>query len=84
MLDAVHFVSIEDNAPYYEECIGFTGGFGKYPGVFPDLVHTSLGICSLAIMGNPQLKQVYGPLGISKDATSCLQLKQVTRYTTIN
>lgn len=44
------------------------GGFSKYPGGHPDILHSFYGVCGLSLAGVPGLKPVYGSLGICLDA----------------
>lgn len=42
------------------------GGFGKTPGDYPDILHSYLGLFTLALFGEPGLKSVWAPLSISQ------------------
>ncbi|KAJ8672847.1 hypothetical protein QAD02_004107 [Eretmocerus hayati] len=49
------------------------GGFGKYDNKHPDPLHAYLGLCSLSLIGEPGLQEVYAALNISQRAYAHLQ-----------
>ncbi|KAK7116030.1 geranylgeranyl transferase type-1 subunit beta-like [Littorina saxatilis] len=49
-----------------------TGGLAKWPDISPDPLHTYLGICGLALMGEPGLAAVHPALNITQRAADHL------------
>ncbi|CAG9325684.1 unnamed protein product [Blepharisma stoltei] len=84
ILGGISFIDINDNIQFYQETQFFKGGFSKYPCIEPDLVHSYLGLCSIAIMGHPQLSPIYGPLGITVRSALRVIKNPLSQYTTIN
>jgi prenyltransferase beta subunit len=41
------------------------GGCGKYPDVFPDVLHTYFSLCGFAFLGEPDLQKVHCALGLT-------------------
>jgi len=56
------------------------GGFSKYSGNAPDLVHSYLGLCAVSILGDQNIKEIYGPLGISVQISRNLKFPQLNQY----
>jgi len=49
------------------------GGFGKYPDVLPDLLHTYMSLAGLAVFGYPNLQPVNPALNITQRADTYLR-----------
>ncbi len=48
------------------------GGFSKTTGAPPDIYHSYLGLTALAVMGEPQLKEVDSELCCSAEVAACI------------
>ena len=48
------------------------GGFGKFPGDLPDLLHAYLGLAALSLSGSGDVKELDASMCISKSASSKL------------
>ncbi|TKA63773.1 hypothetical protein B0A55_10464 [Friedmanniomyces simplex] len=48
------------------------GGYGKFPGDLPDLLHSYLGLAALSLAGHDQVKEIDGGMCLSKEARSRL------------
>jgi geranylgeranyl transferase type-1 subunit beta len=48
------------------------GGFGKFPGYLPDLLHSYLGLAALSLAGSDKVKKLDGGMCLSKEARSRL------------
>lgn len=70
ILGGNQFINVNENIQFYEICQSPIGGFSKYPFNDPDLVHSYLGLCSVSIMGHPNLLPIYGPLGMTSRTCS--------------
>lgn len=48
------------------------GGFSKKMGLPPDIYHSYLGLTALAVMGEPQLRELDAELCCSAEVTACI------------
>jgi len=46
-------------------CQAQIGGFGKYPDVHPDVLHTYFSLCGMSFMGEPGLSKLHCALGLT-------------------
>lgn len=65
MLDAYKYIAKEPLLQFLETTHTPYGGFGKCENSFPDMMHSYLGLSGLAIAGEPTLRSLFVPLGIS-------------------
>ncbi|MCJ1373480.1 hypothetical protein MMC20_004708 [Loxospora ochrophaea] len=74
MLHRSALISITLNTRYLlEKTQHIVGGFGKLPGDPPDILHSSLGLAALSLMGSSGLKPVEPSLCISVEARERLE-----------
>ena len=74
MLKKVHLVAFNAIRRYLlEKTQHVVGGFGKFPGDPPDILHSYLGLAGLATMKEPGLKSLDPTLCISVSAREHLE-----------
>eukprot|EP00211_Chloroparvula_japonica_P005719 CAMPEP_0119124058 /NCGR_PEP_ID=MMETSP1310-20130426/3791_1 /TAXON_ID=464262 /ORGANISM="Genus nov. species nov., Strain RCC2339" /LENGTH=359 /DNA_ID=CAMNT_0007113947 /DNA_START=31 /DNA_END=1106 /DNA_ORIENTATION=+ len=70
MLDGFDMVDVDLCRSFTYQCETKMGGFGKYPGSPPDVLHSYYGLCGLSLMKKDGLPSIYVPLGISMRAAA--------------
>jgi len=73
ILGQVELINSDLNQKYLYGCQGDTGGFGKWPNTFSDIMHSYMGLASLSLMGEPDLLPLNPALNISWRATEHLK-----------
>ncbi|KAH7440513.1 hypothetical protein KP509_04G111100 [Ceratopteris richardii] len=74
LLGAGHLCNVNALENFLGKCADKHGGFSKWPGETPDILHAYYGICGLSLLGKPQLKCLCCKLGISTEAAEKLEL----------
>jgi geranylgeranyl transferase type-1 subunit beta len=77
LLGAYRYIDGDDNAAFINACqFAPGGGIAKYPDHYPDILHTYLGICGMALMDAPArglgLKPVHAALNVSREVAARL------------
>uniref|UniRef100_A0A7S2TT83 Prenyltransferase alpha-alpha toroid domain-containing protein n=1 Tax=Lotharella oceanica TaxID=641309 RepID=A0A7S2TT83_9EUKA len=68
MLGVYDLTAANDNRHFNLRCQTKWGGFGKYPDVHPDILHSYFGICGLSMMGMDGLRPIDPVWGITQRA----------------
>lgn len=73
LLGAYQHTDAAANAQFINACqFEHGGGIAKYPDHYPDILHTYLGVCGMALVANAELKTVHCALNVSRDAAQRL------------
>eukprot|EP00761_Pharyngomonas_kirbyi_P001128 gb/GECH01001129.1/.p1 GENE.gb/GECH01001129.1/~~gb/GECH01001129.1/.p1 ORF type:complete len:359 (+),score=85.00 gb/GECH01001129.1/:1-1077(+) len=67
-LDALSLIDVEASRQFTYTCQANTGGVSKCPGVFADIMHSSLSLCGLSLIGEEGLQPIDPAIGITKRA----------------
>ncbi|MCO5594892.1 hypothetical protein L7F22_048927 [Adiantum nelumboides] len=73
LLGAGHLCNPDALQNFLSRCADKYGGFSKWPGELPDLLHTYYGLCGLSLLGNSNMKQLCCKLGMSIEAADRLE-----------
>lgn len=77
ILDSFQFVDTSANRKWLLSVQdNVVGGFGKWTTTNPDPLHSYMGLASLSMMGEPDLKSIFVPLNISSNAVEHLHKLQ--------
>jgi geranylgeranyl transferase type-1 subunit beta len=77
MLGAFHLVDFNRLRSFCLSCQQKMGGFGKWPDVFPDVLHTYMSFCGLSFGGEPGIATVDPAFGFSKAAVDELKRRHL-------
>lgn len=50
-------------------CQGKSGGFGKWPDIYSDVLHSYMGICGLSLASYPNIAPLHPALDISLESS---------------
>lgn len=74
MLNAAHLADLDACRRYLlQRTQHLVGGFGKAPGDPPDIYHSYLGLATLSLMGDPQVKPIVPSACFSQDTARFLE-----------
>lgn len=68
MIDALHLVEKDEVKAFLHECQAVSGGFSKYPDMYPDVLHSYYSICWLSMVKEEGFRSLDCSLGISDRA----------------
>jgi len=77
ILDAFKLIDSVSNRSFLVSTQTKYGGFSKYPGNFPDVMHSYMGLASLSLMDEPGICKMDVALNISKKGLEHLKKRTV-------
>ena len=73
ILGGSKYVDAVLNKAYLLSCQGNSGGFSKWANTHADILHSYMGLCGLALMGDFDLLPLHAPLDMSQRAFESLK-----------
>jgi len=66
LLDSYHLIDFNALKGFTLTCETSTGGFGKCPGTYPDVLHTYMALCGMSLGGESGIAKINCALGFNK------------------
>jgi geranylgeranyl transferase type-1 subunit beta len=75
MLNSLDYIDQDSLESFLKLTASESGGFGKTPNSYPDVMHSYMALVGLSMAGKNELEDFFAPLGLSSRAVSFAQSK---------